>query len=74
MLMYNLIEYRDNYSKISGILWQYYRYDPNSNIVFIVIQYYNINMVYSDSFPFKINVAGKTPAVANTREVKQQCH
>ena len=25
MLMYNLIEYSDNYSKISGSLWQYYR-------------------------------------------------
>ena len=26
--MYNLIEYRDNYSKTSGILWQYCRYEP----------------------------------------------
>ena len=25
MLMYNLIEYSDNYSKTSGSLWQYYR-------------------------------------------------
>ena len=25
MPMYNLIEYRDNYSKTSGSLWQYYR-------------------------------------------------
>ena len=25
MLMYNLIEYSDNYSKISGGLWHYYR-------------------------------------------------
>ena len=23
--MYNLIKYRNNYSKTSGILWQYYR-------------------------------------------------
>ena len=23
--MYNLIEYKDNYSKISGDLWKYYR-------------------------------------------------
>ena len=28
MPMYNLIEYRDNYSKISGSLWQYYRDEP----------------------------------------------
>ena len=25
MSMYNLIEYSDNYSKTSGILWQFYR-------------------------------------------------
>ena len=28
--MYNLIEYGKNYSKISGSLWNYYRYEPNS--------------------------------------------
>ena len=28
MPMYNLIEYSDTYSKISGILWQYYRDEP----------------------------------------------
>ena len=28
MLMYNLIEYNDNYSKTSGSLWQYYRDEP----------------------------------------------
>ena len=32
MPMYNLIEYSDNYSKISGSLSQYYRDDPNDNI------------------------------------------
>ena len=26
--MYNLIEYSDNFSKISGILWQYYKDEP----------------------------------------------
>ena len=30
--MYNLIEYRDNYSKTPGSLWQYYRDDPNDNL------------------------------------------
>ena len=29
MPMCNLFEYRDNYSKTSGRLWQYYRDDPN---------------------------------------------
>ena len=33
MPMYNLIEYSDSYSKISGSLWQYYKDDPNDNIV-----------------------------------------
>ena len=27
--MYNLIEYRHNYSKTSGRLWEYYSDDPN---------------------------------------------
>ena len=27
--MYNLIEYSDNCSKMSGSLWQYYRDEPN---------------------------------------------
>ena len=37
MPMYNLIEYSDVYSKISGSLWQYYRDEPtldnNNNII-----------------------------------------
>ena len=31
--MYNLIEYSNNYSKTSGSLWQYYKDDPNDNLV-----------------------------------------
>ena len=31
--MYNLIEYSDNYSKTSRSLWQYYKDDPNNNII-----------------------------------------
>ena len=33
MQVYNLIEYRDNYSKTSGSLWQYYRDEPNDNFI-----------------------------------------
>ena len=33
MLMYNLIEYSDNYLKASRSLWQYYKDDPIDNIV-----------------------------------------
>ena len=32
ILMYNLMEYSDNYPKTSGSLWQYYKDDPNNNI------------------------------------------
>ena len=31
MPMYNLTEYSDNYSKISGVLWQYFRHVPAVN-------------------------------------------
>ena len=34
MPMYYLIEYSDNYSKISGSLWQYYKDDPNDNLTY----------------------------------------
>ena len=50
MSMYNLIEYSDNYSKTSGSLWQYYKDDPNDNII------------QSESFKSKIKITGKTPA------------
>ena len=58
MPMYNLIEYSDNYSKTSGSLWQYYRYDPNDNIVI------------SESFKFKVNVTWKDHDTVNTKDVK----
>ena len=32
MPMYNLIWYRDNYSKTSGSIWQYYKDEPNDNL------------------------------------------
>ena len=56
--MYNLIEYSDNYSKTSGSLWQYYKDDPNNNII------------HSESFKSKIKITGKTPAYGNTKDVE----
>ena len=55
MPIYNLIEYTDNYSKISGSLWHYYKDEPNDNL--------------TDSEPFKskIKITGNTPAGGNTR-------
>ena len=44
MLMYNLIEYSHNYTKTSGSLWQYYRDNPNDNIL------------DSESFKFQISI------------------
>ena len=58
MPMYNLIEYSDNYSKTSGILWQYYKDDPNDNIK------------QSESFKSKIKITGKTPAAGNTKDAQ----
>ena len=56
--MYNLIEYSDNYLKIAGCLWQYYKDDPNYNIT------------QSESFKSQIKVTGKTPAAGNTKDVE----
>ena len=58
MPMYNLIEYSDNYAKISGSLWQYYRDEPNDNLA------------DSESFKFKIKITGKTPDDDNEKDVE----
>ena len=49
MSMYNLIEYSDNYAKISRRLWQYFRDKPDHNLR------------DSESFKSKIKITGKTP-------------
>ena len=58
MPMYTLIEYSDNYSKISRSLWQYYRDEPNDNIT------------ESESFKSKIKITGKFPDDGNTKNVE----
>ena len=58
MPMYNLIEYSDNYAKTSGNLWQYYRDEPNDNLV------------DSELFKSKIKITGKTPNNGNEKDVK----
>ena len=56
MPMYNLIEYRDIYSKKSGSLWQYYRDEPaldnNKNIVNFPAN--------GNNFKFKPKITGQT--------------
>ena len=58
MPMYKLIEYSDNFAKISGSLWQYYRDEPNGNLA------------DSESFKSKIKITGTTPDNGNEKDVK----
>ena len=58
MLMHNLIEYSNNFSKTSWSLWLYYRDEPNDNIT------------ESKSIKFKTDITGKAPADGNTKDVK----
>ena len=58
MPMYNLIEYSDNYAKTSGSLWQYYRDEPNDNLVDF------------ESFKSEIKITGKTPNNGNEKDVE----
>ena len=58
MPMYNLIEYSDNYAKITGSLWQYCKDIPalNANGEIIVFDVNNV----TDSFNFKVKFTGRT--------------
>ena len=58
MPLYDLIKYSDNYSKTSGILWQYYKDDPNNNLT------------DSESFKSKVKITGKTLNNGNTKDVE----
>ena len=53
MSMYNLIEYRDNYSDILGSLWGFKRYEIVNNV----------NVTNDDnapSFKYKVDITGGT--------------
>ena len=66
-IMYNLIEYSNNYSKTSGSLWDYYRDEPflaNDDIADFPADNNN-----SDSFKFKTKIAGRT-GNGGTKNVK----
>ena len=59
MLMYNLIQYSNNYSRTSESLWQYYRDEPNATLT------------NSESLTFKARITGSTPDHdSNTKDVK----
>ena len=51
--MYNLIEYRDNYSKTFGSLWQFFKEIPAVNNGDDIIDFNGANA--TDSFSFKTN-------------------
>ena len=60
MPMYNLIEYSDNYSKPSGILFQYCRVEPATNINNIIElnDFNDANL--TDLFNLKVKLTGQT--------------
>ena len=66
MLMYNLLEYSKNYSKITRSFWNYYRDEPNSGA--------NININYSikdsKSFDYKTSITGKLGGNNTEKEVE----
>ena len=63
MPVYNLIEYRDNYSKTSGNLWQYCKEIPVVDNEGNVIDFNGANA--TDSFNFKTKITGQTAANNN---------
>ena len=72
MPMYNLLEYSDNYSMISGSLWNYYRdginYDANENNN-ETNKINNNKTKTSKSFEYKTKIMGRT-AEDNTLNTK----
>ena len=58
MPTYNLIEYSDNYSKISGSLWQYCKDLPAANKNGEIVNFAVNNL--TDSFNFKAKMTGQT--------------
>ena len=58
VLMYNLVEYSDNYSKTSKNIWQYYSDEPNATLE------------DSESFKSEIKITGSTPVDGNTKNVE----
>ena len=62
MSMYNLIGYSDNYSDISGCLWQFKRDEIIGNI--------NLKNSNSLSFKYKPNLIGNTVADGANRKKK----
>ena len=65
MSIHNLVEYSDNYSKISRSLWQYYRYEPALTDDGAIDDFPG----NSTSFRFKQKITGQTDN-DNTKDVE----
>ena len=59
MPIYNVVEYNDNSSKTSGILWQYHRDEPFLNANSTIDDFLADNN-NSASFRFTTKIAGRT--------------
>ena len=67
--MYNLIEYSDNYSKTSGILWQYCREEITLNFANDDTVYINAGNATSNLIKIKEKVTGKADSY-DTKDVE----
>ena len=70
MLMYNYIEYSDNYLETSGSLWQYYREKPAVNGNSNTVGFNAANV--TDSFNFTVKITGQTDNNGNFWNVTYQ--
>ena len=61
MPMYNLIKYSDNYSKISGSLWQYCKHIPAVDNNGAIIDFNGANS--TDLFNFKTKITDQTALI-----------
>ena len=68
MLMYNLIEYSDNYSKTSGSLWQYCKEIPAVNNEGNIVGFNGANA--NDSFNFKTKITGQNDSNGRINNVE----
>ena len=57
--LYNLLQYSKNYKKTTGILWNYYRVEPNSSFDINNRDSINYSIKDSDSFNYKISTTGQ---------------
>ena len=72
MLMYNQLEYIDNYCVTTGTLWNYYRDVVNDGISWNRDDNYSLNNEKTstgESFQYKTKIIGITPISKNTLDI-----